>query len=129
MRFFQIHFQHISHIDTIEWFASARDMNRAMDSLRRATESGTKASGLREVLAVNPGIPALKDVFEWVGFKGGSETGVIDLTFLLKTRDGRWFALSAAWNDAEASVDEARFVAILGRAGTLLARPVAAAAK
>ena len=117
------------HIDTIEWFASPRDMNRAMDALRRAMAPGKKAHALREALAVNPGIPALKDVFEWVGFKGGSETGVIDLTFLLKSKDGRWFALSAAWNDPSAAVDEERFVALVGRAGSLLAREAAASGK
>ncbi|MBL8859190.1 MAG: serine hydrolase [Planctomycetes bacterium] len=117
-----------SHIDTIEWFASPRDMVAAMDALRTATEPGKQAAGLREVLSVNPGLPAMKDVFEWVGFKGGSETGVLNATFLLRARNGRTFALSAAWNDPQAALDEERFFAIVGRAGQLLARHAAAEA-
>lgn len=114
-----------SHIDTIEWFASPRDMNRAMFALFAATDPAKKAAPLREVLAVNPGIPALRDAFDWVGFKGGSEPGVIDLTFLLRAKDGRVFALSAAWNDPAAAVDEERFVGLVGRAGQLLAKRAA----
>lgn len=114
-----------SHIATIEWFASPRDMNRAMEALLRATEPTKRAAPLRAVLAVNPGIPALRDEYEWIGFKGGSEPGVMNLTFLLKAKDGRFFVLSASWNDPAAAVDEGRFVGIVGRAGHLLAKHAA----
>ena len=39
---------------------------------------------MRGVLAVNPGIPSAQKGRRWVGFKGGSEPGVINLSFLLE---------------------------------------------
>lgn len=86
------------HVDDVEWFASASDLCRAMDWLRRATESG-RTTPLREVLAINPGAPALREVFSYVGFKGGSEPGVLNRSFLLRAKNGEWYAASAGWND------------------------------
>ncbi len=115
-----------SHIDTIEWFASPRDLCRAMEWLRAATTS-TPATPLRGVLAINPGIPALKASFAWVGFKGGSESGVMTLTFLLESKGEtpRTYVMSAAWNDPSAGVDEEKFVGLLARAAHLIAKTAA----
>lgn len=109
-----------THVDTIEWFASARDLCRAMDWLRQATESG-KAADLRGLLAINPGPEVSREAFPWVGFKGGSETGVLNLTFLVRSKAGEWYAVSAGWNDARA-VDAERLTSLVSRAFALLAR-------
>lgn len=62
----------------VEWFASAEDLARAHLYLQRLA---TTASGrpVGEILTVNPGI----DVPGWrqVAFKGGSDTGVVGLSF------------------------------------------------
>jgi hypothetical protein len=113
-------------IDSIEWFASARDMCRAMDWLRKATESG-KAEALRGILAINPGVEVSKDKFPYVGYKGGSEPGVLNLTFLLRSKKGEWYALSAGWNDPNAAVEEEKLIGLVTRAITLLARETEAA--
>ncbi|MBI1851896.1 MAG: serine hydrolase [Planctomycetes bacterium] len=107
------------NIDTIEWFASANDLCRAMDWLRHATDSGSAAAG-RDVLAINRGLDISKEAFPYVGFKGGSEGGVLDLTYLLRAKDGTWWAFSAAWNDPKAPVDETRFFGLVTRALRLL---------
>lgn len=103
-----------SLIDEIEWFASARDLCEVMDWLRRHTERGA-AAPLREVLAINPGLGLDKRTWSYVGFKGGSEPGVLNLTFLLRSRGGDWHAVSAGWNDPSAAVDEARLTGLVQR--------------
>jgi hypothetical protein len=117
-----------SHLDTIEWFASAADMCRAMDWLRKATESG-KAADLRGILSINAGIENARDEYAWMGFKGGSETGVINLTFLLRAKSDAWYALSAGWNDENDAVDQDKFVGLVSRALDLLALQAGTSAK
>lgn len=99
-------------IDTIEWFASPRDMAKTLDWLRRNGDETTRA-----ILAVNPGTgPTIAGRFDYVGFKGGSEPGVITLNFLMKTKAGAWLAVTGNWHDAQAAVSEFDFVALMNRA-------------
>jgi beta-lactamase class A len=105
-----------NQIATIEWFASADDLVRTLDWLRR---NGGKE--LRDILAINPGLPrpAARDFTYWA-YKGGSETGVIAMTFLVQSKGGAWYALAASWNDPDAALDEARFAMLMNRAVALL---------
>ncbi len=103
-------------IDTLEWFASPAQTAGILDWLR--TQGGETALSL---LAVNPGIdPATRDRFDYLGFKGGSEPGVITLNFLVKRKDGRWLAVAAGWHRNDASIEESRFVQLMTRALVLL---------
>ena len=106
-------------IDSIEWFASAADLSRTMLWLRDHTSSPATAPG-RAILAVNPGLSISADEWPYIGFKGGSEPGVLDLTLLLRNRSGTWYVVSAAWNDPKAAVDQATLVSIVQRAVELL---------
>jgi len=100
----------------VEWHASASDLVRTMDWLRRnADDTG------RAILAINPAVPpALRGDFAYLGYKGGSEPGVINLTWLIRTQSGRWHVVTGSWNNPAAPVDEARFAALLTRAVQLL---------
>lgn len=102
----------------IEWFASPADMARTLDWLRR--NGGPEAMA---ILAVNPGT-GVADRFEWVGFKGGSEPGVLSLNYLVRTKSGQWFAVTGQWHNPGGEVSEARFAAIMNRALTLIGRLV-----
>jgi beta-lactamase class A len=103
-------------IATVEWFASPADLVRTLDWLR---QSGDRTA--LDLLAINPGLgPAAAKEFAYFGFKGGSEPGVLNLSFLLKARSGRWIAVSATWNNRMAALDEPRFVALMSRLVTLL---------
>ncbi|MCE9581441.1 MAG: serine hydrolase [Planctomycetes bacterium] len=104
-------------ISKIEWFASAADMCRAMDWFRKKNDE--TALG---VLGVNRGLAIRKDVWPYCGFKGGSEPGVLNLTFLLKRDDGAWFALSAGWNNKDRAVEDNRFFALVQAAVDVLAK-------
>lgn len=108
-------------IDSVEWFATPADMIRVMDWLRRHSESGAAARA-RAILAKNSGIgPAAAGRWQYLGFKGGSEPGVIALTFLLQGKDGAWYAMSASWNDTTAAVNDAHFAGLMARAVELAA--------
>jgi beta-lactamase class A len=105
-----------AEIAAVEWFASPADLVRTLDWLRRNGDRTTL-----DLLAINPGLgPALAKDFDYFGFKGGSEPGVLNLSFLLRTRSGRWLAISATWNNESAALDEPRFVALMSRLLTLL---------
>lgn len=103
-------------IDKAEWFASPADLVRAMDWLRR---NGDKAT--LDILAINPGLGRTAGQgFAYMGFKGGSETGVLNATFLLRNKQGRWMALAVTWNNQAAALDEPRFIALVGRLVALM---------
>lgn len=107
----------------IEWYASPADLVRTMNWIRRHTESGPAAEA-RAILAINPGIaPAQAARFAYVGYKGGSEPGVIELTYLLRGTSGAWFAVAAGWNNPAAAVEDARFLALASRAVELAETP------
>ena len=105
------------HIDTVEWPATARGIVGVLDRLRQADRHTL------DILAVAPALsPGERERFAYVGYKGGSESGVIALAWLLRTRDGRWFAVAGTWNDASAPVDNAKFTALMTRAVALIGR-------
>lgn len=105
----------------VEWFASPADLVRTMDWIRRNTEAGPGAEA-RAILAINPGIgPAQAARWGYVGYKGGSEPGVIEMTLLLRSKAGVWYAMAASWNNPATAVNDARFVALVSRAADLIA--------
>jgi beta-lactamase class A len=108
-------------IDTLEWFASTSDLCRAMSSLRDASDRSSQGQVL-EVLSVNPGMPMDKNTWSYVGFKGGSEPGVLQLSWLLRRSDNRWFVLSMTLDDPNSAVDNTLAgVGLAERALSLLA--------
>lgn len=108
-------------IEQLEWFLSPADLVRVMDWLRRNTE-GPRGADVRAVLSKNPGIaPTSAGKWQWVGYKGGSEPGVINMTLLLQSKGGDWYVLTGSWNDPAQAVVEARFAGLIGRAAELAA--------
>ena len=104
------------HIDSVEWFASPVDLIRTMDWLRRNGDETTQA-----ILAINPGLPPqTRSAFPYVGFKGGSEPGVINLTYLVRNRAGQWHVVTGSWNNPAAPIDETRFAGLMARLVALL---------
>lgn len=99
-------------IDTLEWFYTPADLIRVMDWLRRNTD-GPRGAEARAILSKNPGVPLDRAQYSWIGFKGGSEPGVLNLTLLLQGTDGNWYAATASWNDPAAPVDTQQFVMLM----------------
>jgi len=104
-------------IDTLEWFASPAETAGILDWLRK--QGGETPLSL---LAINPGIdPTTRGKFDYIGFKGGSEPGVVTLDFLVRRKDGRWLAIAAGWHRNDAGVEENRLIMLMTRALVLLA--------
>ncbi len=106
-------------IDSLEWFASPNDVARLMIDLR-SRNSPTAMS----VMAINPGVNpgAIKD-WTWLGYKGGSELGVISMSLLGQRKsDGKWFVVTASWNNPEAPVATETLVGLVTRLLALAAK-------
>lgn len=106
-------------IDQIEWFYTSDDMTRLLEMAYRSSESAT----LLPMLAITK--PFDLDDFAWdyLGFKGGAETGVLNLSVLGKLRATQdWYALSLTWNRTDRGLDEAAWLKIAQRAMLLIER-------
>lgn len=106
-------------INRIEWFASADSMASLLGwYAHRASDTA------RAIIAVNPGLPS-GSARQWayVGFKGGSEPGVIAMNLVLRGNDGAHFAVVMSWNNEATSVDDARLAGFAARAAALLRQP------
>lgn len=99
----------------VEWFASARDEAAVLNWLR--TKGGRETLA---ILGVNPGT-ASAALFDYVGFKGGSEPGVIYTSWLVKTKKGNWYAVTGGWVRKDSAVDERGFAMLMSRLLTQVA--------
>ncbi|APG62549.1 hypothetical protein LPB140_06860 [Sphingorhabdus lutea] len=98
-------------IDKIEWFASANDIVRLMEHLRLNGDDIVD-----DIMAINPGMSAGdSEKWQFVGYKGGSEPGVISQNYLLQSNSGKWFVVSGSWNDSEKEVEDSKFSALMFR--------------
>lgn len=79
-----------------EWLMSARSLCRIIERV-----------GDLDLFRINPG---LADASAWarIAYKGGSETGVVNMTTLVTDESGRRSCIVATWNDS-AALDETRF--------------------
>ncbi len=59
-----------------------------------------------DVMRINPGV-ANKADWTSIAFKGGSESGVLNLTTLAVAKDGTRYCVAATWNDSK-PIDEAK---------------------
>jgi beta-lactamase class A len=97
-------------IDSVEWFLSADDLCGIMDWFRRGPSQEA-----RDLLAVTKPFDLDDTDWPYVGYKGGAEVGVLNLTLLLKHRSGAWYALAMTWNNPKADVDKEQLVALAQR--------------
>lgn len=103
-------------VDSVEWFASPLAMAGLLDRLRRADDP------VRAILGVNAGVDgATAGRFRYIGYKGGSEPGVIALNFVVQAGDGRWYAATGNWHRADDQVSELRFTGLMTRLLALIA--------
>ncbi|MEH6661557.1 MAG: serine hydrolase [Parasphingorhabdus sp.] len=104
-------------IDQLEWFATPADVVRLLDYLRRNASEES-----RTILTINPGIGQdAADKWDYFGYKGGSEPGVLSFNFLLKSKSGENYAVSVNWNNEEISLQESDLLALTTRLVNLLA--------
>ena len=106
-------------IDSLEWFASPNDIARLMVDLR-ARQSKT----LLEAMAINNGVgPVAAADWAYLGYKGGSENGVLSMSLLGQRKsDAKWFVVTASWNNPDANVATEPFVGLVTRLLALAAK-------
>ena len=106
-------------VDTIEWFATMRDIEHALLSLRDAwARPGLEP--VKDIMMANLGLPFDRDIWSLVAFKGGSEPGVLALGWLLERSDGEVFTFALAVNDTTTPLDQEAITLTAGGAVALL---------
>jgi len=110
-------------IDTLEWFATPADLCNVVRALKTAGDQPATAR-IHDVLSLNPGIADPSGAFSYVGFKGGSEPGVLNVTWLLQRKaDQQWLFFTLTFNDVGNAIDEDQAIYLAGAARALLAAP------
>jgi hypothetical protein len=76
------------------------------------------------VMAINNGVgPAAAKGWSYLGYKGGSELGVLSMSLLGKrAADGKWHVVTMSWNNAEAAVSTETLVGLVTRLLALAAK-------
>lgn len=93
-----------TEIDTVEWFASGQDLQKLAKRLSEIEDPTA-----REIMSVSKAMPAdIANDWSYVGYKGGSEPGVLNLTWLLKDKAGWWHMLAMSWNNSQAVLDNSQ---------------------
>jgi hypothetical protein len=108
-------------IGTLEWFASPAELASAIAALVREARDPALAP-VRAILAINPGVEIDRKRWSYAGFKGGSEPGVLSMTWYLERKDGRAFVLSLVVDDTRHDIDAAAAVNVAESAIALLTR-------
>ena len=107
-------------IDGIEWFASASDLCRVTAALwTLGAQPGL--SQVRDILSGNRGAIGDTVSFPQAGYKGGYESGVVNMTYVLAREDGRVFFVSAGFNSDRYNIDTGTAIGYLAPVFTCLA--------
>jgi len=98
-------------IDSIEWFAAPVDIAALLNNMRSSA-----SASLLNILSVNKGVaPASAAKWAYLGYKGGSEPGVISMSFIAKSKTGEYYSITGSWNNLAAAVDNAMFAQLMTR--------------
>jgi beta-lactamase class A len=97
------------HIAELEWFATTGDLCRTMAVLQQRGQKDEKVFG---VLSKNPGLEIDKSVFPFAGFKGGGEPGVMNMTWLLRRKDDKWFVVAVTANAPNDAIDANKLIGV-----------------
>lgn len=90
----------------VEWFASAHDIARIYARLAADPVA-------LDILSVNLGMDRSRFAgWSYAGYKGGSEPGVLNFSWLLRDEEGHWWVLVMSWNNPDAPVSEMQFLAL-----------------
>jgi len=94
--------------DSIEWFASPEDICQLMNYFRIKNNEYANA-----ILSMNPGIDTRTAGYLFAGYKGGSEPGVINMNWLLKSKNGNFYCVSSSAMSPDETIDEKKYISIM----------------
>ncbi|WP_298466421.1 serine hydrolase [uncultured Erythrobacter sp.] len=86
----------------VEWFGSAKDLENLFQYMGSYADDTTY-----DILAINPSVPPpIRARWDYIGYKGGSEPGVLNLTWLLVDPKGKGHVLTLSWSNPEANIEQ-----------------------
>ncbi len=95
----------------VEWFGNARDLENLFLFMGSYADDTTY-----DILAINPSMPPpMREKWKYVGYKGGSEPGVLNLTWLLVDQQDNAHILVLSWSNPAANVDDTQLELIAQR--------------
>lgn len=95
----------------VEWFANTSDLANLFQVMRAECDPE-----VFEIMAINTSAsPAIAQKWDYIGYKGGSEPGVLNLTWLLRDKAGRDRMLSMSWANPDAALEDKRLELIAQR--------------
>jgi hypothetical protein len=74
------------------------------------------------VLAINPGLSNLEGGVPVRRLQGRLGDGRLNLTYLLRAKDGTWYAASAGWNDPKEGLENSKLTGLMQRVLYLLGK-------
>ena len=99
-------------IDTIEWFATPGELCATLAGLLELSER-PGLEPIRDVLSENPGVAVDRAAFPFLGFKGGSEPGVLAFSWIAEQAGGGAVVVVGLLSDTDDLVDEVSAVLLL----------------
>ncbi len=94
------------HIEDVEWYATPVDVCKTVLHLYALDNPQ-----VNRAMSINTPMPQGIDRPEFVGYKGGSEPGVLEMAYVVKLADQAPLCVYAGVNDVDNPVDESAFVA------------------
>lgn len=110
-------------IQKVEWYASTSDVCSVVENIKHQADFD---QNIYDIMSINTPFVWIENdpYFEYVGYKGGSEPGVMTMTFLVKTKKQDWACISMGINNQKQSLNETAvadlYHAILNYAGERL---------
>jgi beta-lactamase class A len=106
-------------IEQVEWYFTTDDLGKMMERLRASSEWPR----VQSLLSIVKPFDIDDYAWEYLGFKGGAEAGVLNLTLLGKLRGkDEWFTVSFTWNRTDQPLDEPAWIRQVQRAMLLIER-------
>ena len=102
-------------VDTLEWFAKGEDLCGLFGGLVAKHDAPSHARALKALAINDAGLKPDPKQWKYVGYKGGSEPGVVSMAWLLRGQDEQWYMIALALNNTEGAVDVSALLD-LGRA-------------
>lgn len=90
-------------VDTLEWFASPVDLCQVISALTSTAET-------REILALNPGVPGPTGRWDYMGFKGGSEPGVLATSWYVESPSGESYVVTGSVTNTGSVLNETEVI-------------------
>ncbi len=92
-----------SQVDTVEWFGSTDDVCVALFAL-----NDTKSPEILKLLSLN--VPLVhgspSSYWQYAGYKGGIEPGVLSMNYLLKTQSGKVGCIAVSWKSSSQKLNQ-----------------------